>query len=150
LSPILIWYVVGAVAAVAIGWAAAAVHASGNAPIGLTSVAVGVALGAVLAVLAASQRLAGTRPLIVGALLLAIVTVMAEHAWLYFDFRRQWHESRAMSAQVAMFRDESPPSAREYFARELTPRRTGLWIFDAVIVTASTVGFVFLRRRARQ
>jgi hypothetical protein len=151
LSANLIWYVAGTIAALAIGWAAAAVHASGNAPLGITSVGVGIALGAVLGMLAASQRLAGVRPLIAGTLLLAIVTVLAEHAWLYLDFRRQWHESRAESSQVAMFRDESPPPPGKYFARKLTAERAALWIVDAAIVIATATGTVtVMQRQVRQ
>ena len=99
-----------------IAWLAALVHASGHAPIGLVSLAVGIGLGAILDRIAAAQRVAGRRRLIIGTILLAIVTVLAEHTWLYLDFRRQWHESREKSPQVAMFRPESPWSPREYFA----------------------------------
>jgi hypothetical protein len=147
LSAKLIWYAAGTIAALAIGLAAAAVHASGNAPIGLVSVAVGIALGTALSTLAASQRLAGSKHLVMGTLLLAIVTVLAEHAWLYLDFRRQWHQSRAQSTEAAMFRDESPPPPEVYFTLEFTPGRAALWIVDAVIITASAVGIVFVLRR---
>jgi hypothetical protein len=151
LSAILIWYVAGSIAALAIGWAAAAVHASGNAPIGLISAGVGIALGAVLGMLAASQRRGGGRPLIVGGVLLAIVTVLAEHVWLYLDFRREWHESRVKSSQVAMFRDESPPPPARYFAREFTPGRAALWIVDAAIIIGTATGTVIVtQRRMRQ
>ncbi len=85
----LIWYGAGAVAAMVIAWLAALVHASGHAPVGLISLVVGAALGAILAKIAASQRIAGRKRLILGTVMLAILAVLAEHAWLYLDFRRQ-------------------------------------------------------------
>ena len=113
----LIWFGASAVAAVAIARLAAMIHASGHAPIGLVSLGIGIALGAALTAIAsvlvaapaARQRLAGTRRLVIATAVLAILTVLAEHAWLYVDFRRQWQEARAKSAQVAMFRPETPP-----------------------------------------
>ena len=64
------------------------------------------------------------RSLILGTILLAILTVLAEHTWLYLDFRRQWQEAREKSPQVAIFRPESPWSLQEFFAIEATPQRT--------------------------
>src|SRR4051794_37317277 len=115
----LIWYGASAVAAIVIAWGAAMIHASGHAPVGIVSILVGGVLGAALAGIAAAQQIRPRRQLIIGAILLAIVTALAEHAWLYIDFRRQWHESR-INAQVAIFRPESPPSLTEYFSREWT------------------------------
>jgi ABC-type uncharacterized transport system permease subunit len=138
----LIWYGAGAVAAIAIAWLAALVHASGHAPLGLISLAVGIALGAVLKQIAATQQVTGRRRLIIGTLLLAIVAVLAEHTWLYLDFRRQWQEAREKSPQVAIFRPESPWSPREFFLNEATPQRTAVWCIDALIIIASAVGTV--------
>src|SRR5437762_7591043 len=138
----LIWYGVGAVAAMVIAWLAALVHASGHAPLGLVSLAVGIALGSILSAIAASQRLAGIRRLIIGTVILAIVTVLAEHTWLYLDFRRQWREAREKSPQVAMFRPAMPLSPIEYFTHEWSPQRATFWCFDAAIITASAVGTV--------
>ncbi len=149
----LFWYAAGLVAAIAIAWLAALLHLSGNAPVGLLSLGVGIALGAALSALAASGhrlqggRLAGRRRLVAGTLILALLTVLAQHAWLYHDFRRQWHEARAESPEVALFRPETPWSPREYFARELTPQRAALWFVDAALITAAAVGTaLFLRR----
>src|SRR3954467_11419779 len=135
----LIWYGAGTVAAVVIAWLAALVHASGHAPIGLVPLAVGTGLGATLIAIAIAQRIANRRGLIVGTILLAIVAVLAEHTWLYLDFRRQWHEAREKSPHVAVFRPESPWSPREYFTVEATPERTLLWCVDAAITVASAV-----------
>ena len=146
-----IWYGTGAVAAIIIAWLAALVHASGPAPIGLVSLAVGIGLGAILSKIAALIRIAGRKRLIIGTILLAIVAIVAEHTWLYLDFRRQWHEARAKSPQVAVFRPESPWSAREYFLIEATPSRTALWCIDAAIIVASAIGTVIaLSRTAAQ
>jgi hypothetical protein len=138
----LIWYGAGSVAAIAIAWLAALVHASGHAPLGLVSLAVGIALGVVLRKIAATQQLNGRRQLIIGTLLLAIVAVLAEHTWLYLDFRRQWQEARQKSPQVAIFRPESPWSPREFFLNEATPQRTAVWCIDALVTIASAVGTV--------
>ncbi len=144
---LLIWFVSGTFAAIAVGWLAARIHVSGHAPVGLTSCSVGVLLGVALSAIAASQRLAGARELLLGTLLLAILTVLAEHAWLYRDFRGQWQEARAKSAAVAMFRPETPPGPREYFAREVNGP---LWCLDAALVAAAAVGTVIVWRRNEQ
>jgi hypothetical protein len=136
----LIWYGAGAVAAIVIAWLAALVHASGHAPLGLVPLAVGISLGAILKKIAGTQRLPGRRSLISGTLLLAMLTVFAEHAWLYRDFRRQWQESREKSPQVAMFRPAEPPSPAEYFQDEATTARATLWTIDALLIVASAVG----------
>jgi ABC-type uncharacterized transport system permease subunit len=141
---LLMWFAAGGIAAIAVGWLAAQIHASGHAPVGLTSFGVGLLLGAALRRLAATLRVAATGRLIVGTLLLAFLAVLAQHAWLYRDFCGQWREARAKSAAVAMFRPETPPSMGEYFAREFRP---GLWIADAAIIVATVVGIVIVRRR---
>jgi hypothetical protein len=145
----LIWYGAGAIAAILVAWLAAIVHASGHAPIGLVSLGVGIALGATLSGLAAMQRIAGSRRLLLGTIVLSILTVLAQHAWLYVDFRRQWRESRAQSAAVTMFRPESPLSPAEYFAHEWTLQRGMFWCFDAVIIVSSAVGTVYVLRREK-
>jgi hypothetical protein len=146
----LIWYGAGAVAAIVIAWLASLIHVSGHAPVGLVSVAVGISLGAALTGIAASLRLAGFRRLLVGAAILAILTVVAEHTWLYLDFRRQWQAERAKSAAVAMFRPESPPLPAEYFSQEGTPRQLTFWCLDAAIITLGSVGTLFVLRRMPQ
>jgi hypothetical protein len=80
----------------------------------------------------------------------ALVTTLAEHAWLYLDFRRQWQEVRAKSPEVALFRPEAPWSPAEYFARELSAGRAPLWALDAVLVIAAAVTVVVVARRCWQ
>ena len=139
----LIWYGASTVAAIAIAWLASLVHASGHAPIGLTSLSVGVVLGiALMKVASALQIRPARRHLIVGAIVLAIVTIIAEHTWLYLDFRRQWAKARETSPQVAMFRPETPWSPREFFANQATPGQITVWCVDAVVILASTLGTV--------
>jgi hypothetical protein len=155
-NDILIWFAAGVIAAIAVAWLAAIVHVSGHAPVGLLSFGVGITLGATLHTIAASGhrpkggRLAGRRRLVVGTILLALLTVLAQHAWLYRDFRRQWHEARGKSPQVAMFRPETPWSPAEYFAREVTPTRVALWCMDAALILTGAVGTVLLVDRKRQ
>ena len=143
----LTWYVTSACAALAIAWLAAMLHVSGHAPLGIISLGVGAALGAALTAIAASQQFAAQRKLIRITILFAIVTILAQHAWLYIDFRRQWHEARANSAQIAMFRPESPWSPAEYLARELTPGSAALWALDAALIGAAALGVVIWWQR---
>jgi hypothetical protein len=142
----LLWYAAGLFVAVAIAWLAAGLQLTGNAPIGLLSLTVGIALGIVQMAVAAKVRFTRRR-LIVGTIILAFVTVLAQHAWLYYHFRRQWHDARARSPEVALFRPESPPSPGEYFARELTPGRAALWCLDAALITAASTGTVLILAR---
>jgi hypothetical protein len=146
----LLWCAASLIAAIAFGWLAAIVHVSGHAPVGLLSLAVGVAVGAILHAIAATQRVAGRTRLVVGATLLALITVLAQHAWLYHNFRQQWHKARADSAEVALFRPEAPWSPKEYFTRELTPQRAALWSLDAALITAAAVGTVLIFQPKRQ
>jgi hypothetical protein len=127
------WLFAGAIAAIAVGWIASRIHASGHAPVGLTSAGVGLLLGWLLSRFAATFAINCPWRLTVGTLLLVFVTVIAEHAWLYLDFREQWRDTRAKSAEVALFRAEEPPGPAEYFSREWYPM---LWGSDAVIIGA--------------
>jgi hypothetical protein len=148
LKSLLLWLATGAIAAAVVGWIAAQIHLSGHAPVGLVSAGVGVALGFAFAWLAAFAGVHCKKRLIVGALLLATLAVLAEHAWLYRDFRRQWVESREKSSTVAMLRDETPPGPDVYFAHEWNQQGTpGLWISDAVIIVVLAVGTVIWLQR---
>jgi hypothetical protein len=141
------WYLGGFLAAAAIGWVAAKCHLVGWAPVGLISLAAGILLGLALTKWAALSGSVGTRQLVIGALLLGLAAVFFEHAWLYVDFRRQWRQARDADPQVALFRPEAPWSPREYFERELSPRRVALWSVDAAIVVGAAVATVLLQRR---
>jgi hypothetical protein len=135
------WYVAGAVAAVIVAWLASLVHESGHAPVGLTSIGVGIALGITLTALATKLNVNCRKRLIVSTLIFAAITVIAEHAWLYLDYRRQWQEERARSAQVAIFA-KAPASPRDYFAHELTPQSATLWTTDAILIAASSIATI--------
>lgn len=144
------FYSLGLVAAIAVAWAGAMIHRSGHAPVGLVSVGVGLVLGASLAKIAAMLRIAGPRRLIVATIVLALFAVAIQHTWLYVDFRRQWHEARNNSPQVAIFRSESPWSPLEYLAHEASPWQVTLWCVDAALITAAAVGTVWLLRHRRE
>jgi hypothetical protein len=151
LKSLLSWYLGGAIAAIAVGWLAAQVHASGHAPIGLTSLGVGALLGALLIALAATVGIVGGRQLALSAVLFAGITIAAEHAWLYRDFRGQWQEARKSPA-VAIFRSEAfhaekPPSPREYFEHEFNGP---LWSLDAAFIAITAVGTVIVLQRLRR
>lgn len=129
-----------------IGWLASIVHASGHAPLGLTSLVFGSILGATMSGIAASLEITETRRLVIGTILVAMLTVLAEHAWLYLDFLRQWQQAIAAKPQAALFR-QAPPSAAEYFSHELTPASAALWCLDALLIVANATGAVFVLQR---
>jgi hypothetical protein len=147
-SALLWWYAGGILAAIAIGWIAAQLNVAGIAPLGVLSFCVGALLGIALGAIAASQRLAARWPIAMGTIVLAFVTILAEHAWLYREFRRQWYDARAKSAEIALFRAEQPWSPGEYFGRELSAGRSALWALDAVLIIAAALTvFIVVRRR---
>lgn len=140
-----IWYGAGAVAAIAIAWLAALLHASGHAPVGLISLATGITLGWTVAKIAATLRIADKRRhLVIASILFAIVVVLAEHSWLYLDFRRQWHASREQSPQVAIFRPDSPWSPRQFFENGASPLQVTVWCVDAALIVISTASTVLI------
>jgi hypothetical protein len=139
----------GLVAAVVVGWIAARLNVAGFAPVALLPMAIGVALGGAVVSLSTQCGMPGGARLFVAAGLVAILTVVAEHAWLYRDFCRQWREARASQAQVAMFRAEQPWSPGEYIREEATPGRVALWCVDAAVLVLSTVVTVLVWRRRR-
>jgi hypothetical protein len=150
----LIWYTGGLIAAIVIGWLAALLHAAGVAPIGFVSFGIGAALGTALCVLAASRAprlavvvLVGHAPLVIGSIVLALLTILAEHAWLYLEFRQQWHAARGRSAEAAIFRSEAPWSPGEYFAREIASGRAPLWALDATLIIVAAVTTVLIAPR---
>jgi hypothetical protein len=138
------FYLLGLIAAIAVAWIGGAIHQSGHAPLGLVSIGVGAALGAILATIAATLRVAGRRSRFIATLVFASVTILAQHAWLYASFRREWHEGRENSPRVAMFRDESPWTPWEYMAHEATRKRVTLWCVDAVLIMAIAFGTVWV------
>jgi hypothetical protein len=147
---VLRWYAGGAVTAVAMAFVAARLNLWGIAPVGLLPIGVGILFGTILCALAAQLHVTGGMRLLLGTIALAIFVVLAEHAWLYHDFRRQWHEAREESAEVAMFRPETPWTPAEYFGREASAHRLVLWVCDAaLIVAAATVTVVFMGRQSR-
>jgi hypothetical protein len=139
----------GVLAAVAAGWIAARLNVAGFAPVGLLPLVIGMAVGSAVFWLSRQCGMPGGTRLLVAAGLVAILTVLAEHAWLYRDFCRQWREARASQPQVAMFRAEQPWSPAAYFKDEATPWRMVLWSVDAVVLVLSTVATILIWRRRR-
>ncbi|MEX2315778.1 MAG: hypothetical protein WD669_01410 [Pirellulales bacterium] len=110
----------------------------------------GVVLGVVLLGLAAMMRAIDRKSLVVATVLLGIVTIAAEHAWLYRDYRQQWWNDRAREPALAIFRPETAPlSPAAYFAREVkfAPSRPVLWAVDAVLTVTTAVGVVLVGQR---
>jgi hypothetical protein len=140
-------FVCGGIVAVALGWIVAKLNVAGFAPVGLLPLVFGVALGAAAASLAPAAGTIQPKGLILTTVVLAILAVLSEHAWLYRDFCRQWREARSSEAKIAMFRPELPWSPAEYFAREATPSRIALWCVDAVLIVAGAVATALASRR---
>ena len=148
------WCIAGLFAAVAIAWCGAKIHASGPAPIGLVPLGLGIALAVALGTLAANLRVEGAKRLILGTVAVALVAVLAQHAWLYREYRRQWRQAREASPHVALFRSkefgaDKPWTPAEYFARELTPRQAVLWSIDAVVLVSASAGAMTIGQRKR-
>jgi hypothetical protein len=133
------WYLSGIAAGAVVGWAAAKCHLSGWAPVGLLSLGVGGVLGLVVAKLAERAGVSCRMQLVIGTAIFALVAILAEHAWLYHDFRRQWTDARAREPQVALFRPEEPWSPAEYVLNEWSPGRAALWCVDASLIVAGAV-----------
>ena len=142
------WFLGGIAAGAAVGWIAARCHATGIAPVGLVSLAAGLTLGYALSKLAAVTGMTVSKRLLAGVAIFALVAVFVEHTWLYWDFRRQWQEARAVNPQVALFREVEPWTPAEYLWREVSTARIGLWCVDAALIVAGAVGVVFARRGA--
>jgi hypothetical protein len=141
------WYLGGIAAAIAIAWLAAQVQLSGHAPLGIVSLGVGLALGATLVAVSSLADVRCRKRLFLGTLLFSILTVATQHAWMYRDFRRQWHAAQSANPQVAMFRPDEPWSPREYFVREATAGRIALWTVDAALIIGTATTMVLLWRR---
>jgi hypothetical protein len=136
----------GVFVAVALGWFAAKLNAAGVAPIGLLSLAVGIALGAATGRLAIAVGITCRKRVLLATVVLTILTILAEHAWLYREFCRQWREAWASQAKIAMFRPEAPWSAAKYFAQEATPSRIALWCVDAVLIVTGAITTALVTR----
>ena len=146
LPGVLLWIALSAFAAIIVGWLSALIHASGHAPIGLTSFFVGAVLGIVIGVIAASQGIRAAKVLIFGAVALALITIVAEHAWLYRDYCRQWDQARTRSVAAATFPDATPPTMTEWFKHEWSPL---LWLTDAALITITAAATAVSASRYR-
>ena len=143
------WYLGGIAAAIAIAWLAAQVQLSGHAPLGVVSLGVGLALGATLGALGSLADVRCRKRLILGTVLFSILTFSTQHAWMYRDFRRQWHATQTANPQVAIFRPGEPWSPREYFAREATAGRITLWTVDAALIIGTATSMIALWQRRK-
>jgi hypothetical protein len=136
-----------ALMAVAAGWIVARLNVAGIAPVGILPLVVGATVGSAAFWLFAQGGVLSRAGLATAAVVVAILTVMAEHAWLYQDFCRQWREARSSQARMAMFRPEEPWSVREYVRREASPGRVAFWCVDGTILVLGAVGAALVWRR---
>ena len=146
------WTFLGLVTAVLSGAAAASVQLAGFAPLGLTSIATGSALGAALTGLARLCNTWPNRTTLLLTLLFATAAVVTQHVWMYRGYCDQWHRVHDENPAITLFRNESgPKSIGVYMRAEATPVRTLMWGVDAVLIAATTAGcFVIFRSRLVQ
>lgn len=132
---------IGFVTAILSGVIWATIQLAGFAPIGLTSVATGVTLGAALAGLARLCNIWPNRTTLLLTLLIATAAVATQHVWMYRGYCDRWHRVQSENPAVALFRNESGPrSVGVYFLEEATPVRTLMWGVDAALIAATTAG----------
>jgi hypothetical protein len=140
--------ILGVAAAVVIGIVAAVVSRAGWAPVGIFSLAVGFALGGAAAFLAKQCGVDCRTRLVAGTLVMALVATVAQHAWLYREYRRQWQAARDREPALALFNTEAAPMPpADYIAAELAAGRPLWWLIDMALVAASAVGVVLWSRR---
>ncbi len=145
-------YSLGLLAAIAVAWLGAVIHASGRAPIGLVSIGMGLILGLAIHKIAVRELLPAASRVVIAAVLLSLVMVLMQHAWLYREYRRQWHDARENSPHVMLFRSEKfkadrPLPPGPYLAREASPHRIALWCADAALIMSSAAATVWIMQR---
>ena len=132
-------------AAFGIGALAATVSLAGWSPVGIFSLGVGVVVGTVVWALATMFRVACPLRLTVATIVMALVAVLAQHAWLYRDYRKQWQSVREREPALALFRSETQPmSPGEYFATEYSPARLAFWAVDTVLAVTGATAVLLL------
>lgn len=141
------WVLAGLLASVGIAWLAAKLHSAGFAPVVLLPLGVGVALGAAITWLAQQLRQPRLGSVLLIVLLSSIVVVVAEHAWLYQEFRQEWHEALRADPRVALFRPREPWSIGAYFRHEATPQQVVLWSVDAALIIIGSLAAALLLHR---
>lgn len=139
----LIWLTLVAGCAVLVGIASASVQAAGVAPIGIASCVTGAALGAALLAIATLCDWP-TMKISIGLVIVAtLLLVVAEHGWLYRDYRQQWERVRLENPGLAMFQAETNPlPIHHYLWREASPAKAAFWLLDALLIAATAVGIV--------
>jgi hypothetical protein len=143
------WFAAGLAVALALAWVVAMLHGAFTAPLGLVSIGFGLVLGIALAAIAMLLNLRSQRTLMVGTCILTAIAILAQHAWLYVEFRREWHRARAITPEIAMFRPEAPWSPAEYFGNELKSGRALIWCLDALCIAVPAIAVFWMMERKR-
>lgn len=145
----LIWYGAGLFVSLLVAWLAAVLQASVRIPVGIIPIGIGILLAVSLTSLAMLTNVRQDRSFILGSLVLAAITVLAQHAWLYIDYRRQWHEALAKAPSFSGF-PAKVPTPIEYFSQELTFARGVLWCIDGALIIGFTIGTIWVLERKRR
>jgi hypothetical protein len=148
LRAFLIWFLPAVVVAVAVARVSVWVQPHFS-PLVLFPLLIGAALGALLCGLIQIADYRDLRPLLAGILLVALVTVAAEHLFFYLD-RRSEHLRKALEAGIP---EEvlSRPTFPEYMRQQadLDDMTVPLWIGNAILIVAAAGGMVIWYVKSR-
>ena len=152
----LVWLAASAAACGAIAWVAVGLQKAGQAPLGIFSIGVGLAVGGVIVGIGRFLRIDGRWWFLCAAGVLSVATVATEHVLLYRDYVSAWHAHRAANPALEVFRpDATPKGLWEYL---LDSAKTGAaedgaedgdkpakrWLFWLVDLILVVVGAVFV------
>jgi cytochrome c-type biogenesis protein CcmH/NrfF len=120
------------------------------APLVLFPLLVGAALGAILCGLIEIAHLSDARLALVGTMLVALLTALAEHGFFYMDYRA----ALARKALEFGITEEilTPSTFGEYMDAQaaLDDRQTLLWIANAALLALSATGMVLWYMKSQQ
>ena len=134
------WLGTLAVASVAIAFGSAALQRAEWAPLLLSSLLIGAALGTAAIGAAWAFHVENGRLLVAGTVTAAILLVAAQHFALYRLYVNGWEQAQQEQPELALFREPPPKSLRIYLREEAADGRAWLWILDGAIVTATAAG----------
>lgn len=136
-------------ASVAIALASAALQRAGLAPLLLSSLLIGAALGAVAFGIAWVFDVKNGRLLITGAVMAAVLLVTMQHFALYRFHLNDWDQVTREKPELSLFREPPPESLGIYLRQEAADGRAWLWLLDGAIVTATAAGIAVALRSRR-
>ncbi|MEX2168063.1 MAG: hypothetical protein WD851_02025 [Pirellulales bacterium] len=143
------WLGAVASASVAIAFASAALQRAGLAPLLLSSLLTGAALGAVAIGIAWVFDVKNGRLLIAGTVMAPILLVTMQHFALYRFHLNDWDQVTSEKPELSLFREPPPESLWVYLRQEAAQGRGWLWLLDGAIVTGAAAGVAVALRSRR-